>query len=68
MSGYRVYLYLHFPICLHGVHRNNFNLIVTRNSAATVSKGIVKCKIETAGENVSKLELSLLMKNYHPDF
>jgi len=42
MSGYIVDLYLHFPICLHGVHRDNFNLIVTRNSAATVSKGIVK--------------------------
>lgn len=42
MSGYVVDLHLHFPMCLHGVHRDNFNLIVTGNSAATVSKGIVK--------------------------
>jgi len=42
MSGYIVDLYPHFPICLHGVHRNHFNLTVTRNSAAAVSKGIVK--------------------------
>lgn len=42
MSGYIVDLYLHFPICLHGVHRDHFNLIVTRNIATAVSKGIVK--------------------------
>ena len=35
-------LYIHFPICLHGGHRDDFILIVTRNIAATVSKGIVK--------------------------
>lgn len=35
-------LFLRFPICLHGVHRDYFNLIVTMNSAAAVSKGIIK--------------------------
>jgi hypothetical protein len=42
MSGYIVDPYLHFSVCLHGVHRDHFNLIVTRNTAAAVSKGIVK--------------------------